>query len=496
MLCIVDRPVNHKVHVKRDPMSTFVNGFRFLTGIPIAGQIQGFMVARAAFHPRSFILWLALLGLPSLAHAQSKVIGPTKCVGCHDHEKQAIEWKTTEPGKLGPKAHFNTKKQLDAPKSAGFAKAIGIADPYDLKGSCVKCHATVYAGDANAGVSCESCHGGASAWNDIHQQKGAYAQAVAAGMRDLKGKVPAIVKVCVECHVTTDKALVAAGHPVGDKFDVGASLQKIVHWTTSYDFAAVSAAGRTAIAARGAGGGGAKAPPPPSGGAAGGAKPPAPAGGAAKPAAPGGKPGGAPAGGAPAEKPGETAPSAPPAPWDWDQPVRELPKDYVPDTTAETSAGGAGGGAPSGGGTRRPRKSKPAPEPQLSLAEDSPLPPPVPGGEGGALEPAVTPAEKKSADAKPADGKSSTSKSTATPAPPARAGAEDVRVRTVGLIDRLLRSGAYKPNLPAPSKPKEFHGPDSELTRIEDEALALAVEALRQQPPAAAQPSPAPEAPK
>lgn len=427
---------------------------------------------RAAFL-RSPLLWLALLMPAASASAQSAVIGPTKCVGCHDHEKQATEWKTTEPASLGPKAHFNTKKQLDAPKSAGFAKAVGLSDSYALNGSCVKCHATVYSGDANAGVSCESCHGGASAWNDIHQQKGSYAKSVAAGMRDLKGKVPDIVKVCVECHVTTDKRLVAAGHPVGDKFDVGASMQKIAHWTTTYDFAAVSAAGRAAIAARagGAGGGGKAGPPP----AAGGAKPAPAGGGGAKPAA--GKPANAEPAAGGAEKPAP-AESAPPAPWDWDQPVKELPKDYVPDAaTAAPPASSAGGG---GKRTRRP-----TPEPQLSLAEDSSLPPAVPGGEAGPLSPAVEP--------KPAEARGGDSKPAATPtAPPAPTGAEAVHMRTVSLMERLLRSGARKPNLPAPVKPKEFHGPDSELKRIEDEALALAIEALRQQP--AATPSPAADA--
>ena len=48
-------------------------------------------------------------------------------------------------------------------------------------------------------------------------------------------------------------------------------------------------------------------------------------------------------------------------------------------------------------------------------------------------------------------------------------------------MDKLVRSGARKPDLPAAVKPKEFHGPDSELRRIEDEALALAIEALRQE---------------
>ena len=44
-----------------------------------------------------------------------------------------------------------TLKQLDGPKSAGYAKAIGLADPYDLKGSCVKCHATVFRGRRQRG---------------------------------------------------------------------------------------------------------------------------------------------------------------------------------------------------------------------------------------------------------------------------------------------------------------------------------------------------------
>ena len=62
-------------------------------------------------------------------------------------------------GRAGPlkdKAHYNTRKQLDGAKAGTYAKAIGLADPYDVKGSCVTCHATVFRGDANAGVSCET----------------------------------------------------------------------------------------------------------------------------------------------------------------------------------------------------------------------------------------------------------------------------------------------------------------------------------------------------
>jgi hypothetical protein len=102
----------------------------------------------------------------------------------------------------------------------------------------------VFRGALNAGVSCESCHGAASGWIESHQQKGARAQAVAAGMRDLRGSVPGIAALCVSCHVTKDARLVAAGHPSGAGFDAGERLARIEHWTTRYDAAALSAAAR------------------------------------------------------------------------------------------------------------------------------------------------------------------------------------------------------------------------------------------------------------
>jgi hypothetical protein len=97
-------------------------------------------------------------------------------VTCHDHDRQTTQWQKPEPAQLKSKAHFNTLKQLDDPKALAYARAIGLADPYDVKGDCVKCHATVFRGDANAGVSCESCHGPASGYLEPHQPKGAYAQ--------------------------------------------------------------------------------------------------------------------------------------------------------------------------------------------------------------------------------------------------------------------------------------------------------------------------------
>ena len=361
----------------------------------------------------------AFLLLASGPAAAQQYLGPSKCVQCHDHERPARKWQKEEPAALKGKAHYNTLKQLDAPKSAQWAKAIGLGDPYDLKGSCVKCHGTVFRGDANAGVSCESCHGPSSGYNDIHQEKGKYQASVAAGLRDLRNKVATIAKTCVECHVVPDRRLAAAGHPAGAGFDAGASIKKIVHWDTAYDYAQVTAAGKAASAGR------------------------APAGVARGPG------GSAPAAAAPAA-PAASAPSAASVatPWDWSQPVRELPADYVPESGAATESPAPGSEKPV------PSAARAGPPVPPSLAEDTPLP--------QSLAPAVVPGNP--------------------PEPPERPKAAEIaeaRGKGARLLDRLLRAGARAPDAPAPATPAEYKGPDSELLRLQDEVLALALEALR-----------------
>jgi hypothetical protein len=399
-----------------------------------------------------------ILGTASAARAQT-VVGPSKCTACHDHDRQATRWQREEPAQYKDKAHYNTRKQLDGAKAGTYAKAIGLADPYDVKGSCVTCHATVFRGDANAGVSCESCHGPASGYLEPHQIKGAYAKAISTGLRDLKSKPPAIAKACVACHLTTDKRLVAAGHPSGAEFDVGAGLKKIVHWATTYDFPAVSAAGKAAMGPAAARAAAAPAPPAAAG---------------AAPAAPGGAPPAVKAGaratgtvtGSGTTAPATPAVSAASAPWDWNAPVRALPEDYVPEAVeappvaaarAAAPAGAAAAPAPTAVRPPRPAPVRVAPAP--SLAEDLPVTPAIVATESAALAPppVAAPAGPRSATARVAE---------------ARGGAALV-------LARVLRGGAKLPALPPASPPREFKGPDGELLRLQDEAIALALEALR-----------------
>jgi hypothetical protein len=391
------------------------------------------------------LAWLAVLAPAPRAQAQARTLGAQDCEKCH---KPALrKWKFDEPAQLGPNAHANTHKQLSDAKAAGFAAAIGVADPRDPKGRCVACHATVVRGIVRSGVSCESCHGPASLYNPVHDKEPlveSYRKSIPLGLRDLHARPAAIAALCVGCHVTPDRALALAGHPDGAGFDAGASLKKLVHWTAaftgdgsehaSYDYAQVTAAARPlvqkALTGRGA------------------AKPGTPAGG-------GLSPGGTPP---PARRPSPAGTPAPPAPWDWDRPIAPLPDDYPSDAGA--AAAGVEATAPAAGGepTPAPRATRRA----LSIVVD---------------QPALAPPEVAAPAPPPAAGGAHAASATSE--------AAALRGQAAALLARLLARGRRAPELPPAHPPQEFKGPDSELLNIQDVALYLALETLRQSAPAA-----------
>jgi hypothetical protein len=90
---------------------------------------------------------------------------------------------------------------------------------------CLACHALDVPPDQRAttfelndGVSCESCHGPASAWLGQHTTRGwTHAQSVALGMVDTRDVVKRTEK-CLTCHLGNeekfvDHEMIAAGHP-------------------------------------------------------------------------------------------------------------------------------------------------------------------------------------------------------------------------------------------------------------------------------------------
>lgn len=183
------------------------------------------------------------------------VLGPNKCTSCHDHDKQK-QWADKD-------THTKALEQLEDPegKAKKYLKALGLSDPYNLKGPCVACHATVFNGDANAGVSCETCHGPGSAYLEPHQKKGSHKESLTLGLINTRESYTDWANLCIGCHVVTDRKLTAAGHSSGSDFELAAKSKKlresapgVRHWEPAYEDAKLAEAGRAAMRARGGGG--------------------------------------------------------------------------------------------------------------------------------------------------------------------------------------------------------------------------------------------------
>jgi len=391
------------------------------------------------------LLLLGLLAGPAYAF---DIVGPNKCMGCHDHDPQKL-WAEK---KEGPKGHLNALSQLEDKRSAGWGKAIGLGDVYDLKGSCVKCHATVFKGDANAGVSCETCHGPGSGYLEPHQKKGAYADAVKLGMYDTRNSLPVWAKMCISCHVMTDKKLVAAGHPSGYGFDLSVkSFGQVVHWKETYDKAALGAAGRSAEAKLLGG-------PPPKEVIAAKAEPKAepktePKAEAAKPT---------------------PKPEAPKPTTAAKEPPKEVPKEAPKDAPKEAEPKAAPAPTPAGETQPRPKAPRATPPPVVAEVAAPPTPPPAP---------LPLPAPQLTA------------------LPPSGAVAESaaLRGRVLMALAKALRDRADRvkaaPPTPIPATLKDYTGPEAELLRLQDEVLALQLAALSTPaaPAGRANPSPPPK---
>ena len=357
-----------------------------------------------------------LLATVTPAYAQRyQNIGPRKCLDCHDHEKEKL-WSEKQDGPP-PNNHLNALKQMESDKTPKFIKAIGLADPYDPKGACAGCHATIVRNNVDYGVTCESCHGPASAYNDVHQEKGAYRKAVAVGLNDTIKNPDRWVPICMKCHVMDDHRLIAAGHPSGDDFNLGVKFGTVaLHWKSSYpNKADITARGRAAFT---------------------------PLAAARKGEAP------ASATAAASETnraPAPTAAAPPPLP-------SEAPRAAAP---AEAS-------------TARPRAAEPR---AAGLPPPPPPPlPPIADNSGAALNASLPPAA-------------------GLPPSPAAAVAA-VQGRLIVLMDSLLRRGARSPVRVIPPETKTpYRGPDATLLNLQQEVLALALEALGTAPKTEAAPA-------
>jgi hypothetical protein len=155
----------------------------------------------------------------------AKVIGPDQCAKCHQPEVQ--QWMRTP--------HFATYDSLHrSPRAKEIADRLGERS-IKRSATCTQCHYTQQ-NQGNrmrvvAGVSCESCHGGAADWLAVHADYGGEGvskeletaehrakrveESIARGMNNPQN-VYLIARQCYDCHTVPNERLVnVGGHLAG-----------------------------------------------------------------------------------------------------------------------------------------------------------------------------------------------------------------------------------------------------------------------------------------
>jgi len=170
------------------------------------------------------------------AGAETFALGAKVCKECHQAEYEV--WEATP--------HFLSFRQVHkADKAKAIVAAAGGKKNMKRNETCVLCHYTLQGKKARAksGPSCESCHGAASAWKDVHNDYGGpgvkrddedsvhhaerIASANAAGMIWPSQKYD-IAMNCMTCHGLahpdvsgeTLAAMLGAGHPLKPEFEL------------------------------------------------------------------------------------------------------------------------------------------------------------------------------------------------------------------------------------------------------------------------------------
>lgn len=187
-------------------------------------------MSRFAVFALSALFFVAAQGT---AQAEPTAVGPEKCEKCHREETKV--WEGTAHHKSFREVHKN-KAAKDIVEAVG-EKRMRRAEV------CATCHYTVVEGRQVAGPSCESCHGNASEWINIHNDYGGptvkreqetaehkaerIAKSKAAGM--IRPDMPYDVAAnCMSCHGLSNPklsgehagAMVDAGHPLKPDYEI------------------------------------------------------------------------------------------------------------------------------------------------------------------------------------------------------------------------------------------------------------------------------------
>jgi len=181
----------------------------------------------------SSLACLPLLTLPLLRAQEKepvKYIGPGSCAAtsCHGSVKPIAgsrifqnEYSTW----ILQDKHSRAYQALAGDVGERMARILKLGTKAEGSAKCLACHALYTAPEQRGrafeiseGVSCENCHGPASAWLGPHTTRSwAHEKSVALGMTDTRNVIRRTEK-CLECHLGTknkfvDHEMIAAGHP-------------------------------------------------------------------------------------------------------------------------------------------------------------------------------------------------------------------------------------------------------------------------------------------
>ena len=186
---------------------------------------------------RCAVVWLGAIffafqsstSAPNPPAEASKYTGPGSCssTSCHGSVKPRADsrifqdeysiWAVKDK-------HAKAYDALAGPTGERMGRILGIGKS-EQAAKCLACHALDVPAEARArtfdlseGVSCESCHGPASAWLGPHTTRNwTHEQSVSSGMYDTRNLARRTEK-CLACHLGTqekfvDHEMIAAGHP-------------------------------------------------------------------------------------------------------------------------------------------------------------------------------------------------------------------------------------------------------------------------------------------
>src|SRR4051812_3613238 len=129
---------------------------------------------RNTYSATAYAIAIAFSGVARAAESASgpavrdpaKIVGSDQCAKCHHQEVQ--QWMKTPHHATFETLHRN-------PRAKEIADKLGLQS-IKRNNVCIQCHYTKQVEDGRervvAGVSCESCHGGARDWVALHNDYG------------------------------------------------------------------------------------------------------------------------------------------------------------------------------------------------------------------------------------------------------------------------------------------------------------------------------------